>query len=180
MFYRSIDVFEKDVNTKPDKIDSQNLRLQIQNLRSDKVDYTLTGNLNTLGGIDLTVSPSKTTEDASTDLSTNETKETRFSPNVSWQLLPVPYVSATNNNDRTTWQWALRFRIYDYTPLILMFLTLCPLSLAIVRLSSNSRLSDVSSASIPLNCRWGLATNRKESICGFGCVCIVLSYCRYR
>ena len=136
-FYRSVNITEKDFDDQP--------------------DYTATGNLNTLNGVSPTVLPSKPDtsrmdEDASADSPTNEVTGTTSSPNVNWQILPVPHVSATNNYGKSTWQWTLHFQIYDYyTPLILMLLTLCPLSLVIARLSSNSRLFDVPPDSIPLS-----------------------------
>lgn len=137
VFFRSVNTIEKHFNTKPDKIDSQNLPPQIQNLRSDDVIYTVTGNLNTLDGIHPHPIPSQIKGDTTTDLSTNGVKDTRSSPYVSWRFFPIPYASTTNTTDKTSWEWTLRVRSYDYTPLILMLLTLCPLSLVIARLSSD-------------------------------------------
>ncbi|MDE0483668.1 MAG: hypothetical protein OXI67_13890 [Candidatus Poribacteria bacterium] len=137
VFFRSVNSIEKHFNTKPDKIDSQNLPPQIQNLRSDDVIYTVTGNLNTLDGIHPIPSPSQIIGDTTTDLSTNGVKDTRPSPYVSWRFFPIPYAGTTNTIDKTSWEWTLRVRSYDYTPLILMLLTLCPLTLVIARLSSD-------------------------------------------
>lgn len=133
MFFRSVNVIEKHFGNQP--------------------DHTATANLNTFNGINpSTPIPDnlfRTFEDTSKDLSSNGVKGTRSSPFVSWQFFPVLNVSTMDG--KTAWQWTLHFQIYDYyTPLILMLLTLCPLSLVIARLSSNSRLFDVPSASIPL------------------------------
>ena len=121
VFFRSVDAVEKHVEDKP--------------------DYTATAILNTTYGIKPTVSiPNlfRTVELTFEDHSSNGVKDTISSPDVVWQFFPVPIVGTINNDDKSFWQWTLRFQIPDYyTPLILMLLTLCPLSLIIVRLSSD-------------------------------------------
>ncbi len=119
MFFRFVNFIEKHFDNQP--------------------DYTATGSLNTRHGIDPTYSGAKIVPSRMVE---NGGKETRFSPSVSWQFLPFPYVSAINR-DGSIWEWSLNFRSIDYTPLILLLLTLCPLSLVVARLSSNSRFSDV-------------------------------------
>lgn len=69
-------------------------------------------------------------------------------PYMSWRLLPVPYFSSTDS-ERRTWRWELDFQIFDYSFLILLLVTLCPLSLAVAQIS---RSSD-SEVFAPLNAR---------------------------
>ena len=85
--------------------------------------YTTVGNVNTMSGIYPTVSLPK--KDASA-----ETSE----PEVSWRILPIPYFTSTESGG-ITWLWGLNFRSFEDSPLILLLLTLCPLSLAIARIS---------------------------------------------
>ncbi len=119
----------------------------------DEPDYRATAILNTTYGIIPMVSiPDffRTLE----YFTPNGGKDTKSFPSVIWQFFPVPMVGTINNDSKSSWGWALNFQTYDYTPLkILMLLTLCPLSLAIARLSPNSRLSDVPSDSPPLTAR---------------------------
>ncbi|MDE0637057.1 MAG: hypothetical protein OXI43_14565 [Candidatus Poribacteria bacterium] len=121
VFFRSVDAVEKHVE--------------------DKSDYTATATLNTTYGIIPMVSiPDlfRTVELTFEDHSSNVVKDTISSPDVVWQFFPVPIVGTINNDDKSFWQWTLRFQIPDYyTPLILMLLTLCPLSLVVARLSSD-------------------------------------------
>lgn len=137
MFFRSVDAIEKHVDDKP--------------------DYTAVAILNTTYGIIPTVSiPDlfRTFELPFEVHSSNGVKDTRSSPSVIWQFFPVPQVGTLNNDDKSSWQWTLNFQTYDYTALkALMLLTLCPLSLAIARLSANSRFSDVLPDSTLLNAR---------------------------
>ena len=90
--------------------------------------YTTVGNVNTASGIYPTMSMSK--RDVSAAPST---------PDVNSQLFPIPYYSSTDS-DGTTWQWELSFQLFDFGPgpLILLLLTLCPLSLAVARISRGS------------------------------------------
>ena len=67
---------------------------------------------------------------------------------VSWQLLPIPYFSSTDS-EGATWRWELKFQIFDYSILILLLLTLYPLSFAVAQVS---RSSD-SEVFAPLNAR---------------------------
>lgn len=121
VFFRSVDAVEKHVEDKP--------------------DYTATATLNTTYGIiPMVFIPDlfRTVELTFEDHSSNGVKDTISSPDVVWQFFPVPIVGTINNDDKSFWQWTLRFQIPDYyTPLILMLLTLCPLSLTIARLSSD-------------------------------------------
>lgn len=99
--------------------------------------YTTVGNVSTIIGVYPIMSPAK--RDVSAAPST---------PNINWQLFPIPYFSSTDS-DGTTWQWGLNFRIFDDSPLILLLLTLCPLSLAVARISRGS----TSQASVFLTAR---------------------------
>ena len=121
VFFRSVDAVEKHVEDKP--------------------DYTATGNLNTFNGITPTVSIPhlfRTVELTFEDHSSNGVKDSISSSNAVWQFFPIPQVGTINNDDKSFWQWTLNFQISDYyAPLILMLLTLCPLSLVVARLSSD-------------------------------------------
>lgn len=88
--------------------------------------YTTVGNVNTAIGIYPTISHTK-----------RDVSATPSMPYVNSQLFPIPYYSATVS-DGTTWQWELSFQILDSGPLILLLLTLCPLSLAVARISRGS------------------------------------------
>ena len=114
--------------------------------------YTTVGNVNTNSGIYPTISlPKKDTLAASSE------------PDVSWELLPIPYFTSTEN-DGITWKWGLNFRSYDYGPLILLLLTLCPLSLAIARISRGSTLQ----ASPPLTARDIWRSTGRKALAVFG------------
>ena len=99
--------------------------------------YTTSGNVNTTNGIYPTISLPKKRASA-------ESSE----PDVSWRILPIPYFTSTDS-EGITWKWELNFRSFDYSPLILLLLTLCPLSLAVARISHGS----ASQASAPLTAR---------------------------
>lgn len=92
--------------------------------------YTIVGNVNTTDGVYPTISLPKNVPPA-------EAPE----PDVSWQLLPIPYFTSTDN-EGITWKWGLNFRSFDYGPLILLLLTLCPLSLAVAQISRGSALKE--------------------------------------
>ncbi|MXV73084.1 hypothetical protein F4Z99_02265 [Candidatus Poribacteria bacterium] len=99
--------------------------------------YTAVSNVNTIRGVHPTLSLPK--KDASAETS---------DPDVSWGILPIPYFTATERGG-ITWLWGLNFRSFDYSPLILLLLTLCPLSLAVARISRGS----TSEASVSLTAR---------------------------
>lgn len=88
--------------------------------------YTTVGNVNTSSGIYPTMSPAK-----------RDVSAAPLTPDINLQLFPIPSFSSTDS-DGTTWQWGLNFRIFDDSPLILLLLTLCPLSLAVARISRGS------------------------------------------
>ena len=82
------------------------------------------------------------------DFSTNLNTDTSSSPRLQWQLYPIPYFGITNN-ERITWKWEPNFLGLPNTPLILLLLTLSPLSLAIARIARDTQIND----STPLTAR---------------------------
>ena len=103
--------------------------------------YTTVGNVNTDSGVYPTISlPKKDASAASSE------------PDTSWELLPIPSFISTES-DGITWRWELNFRSFDYGPLILLLLTLCPLSLAVARLSRSSQVSEVAQDLAPPTAR---------------------------
>lgn len=88
--------------------------------------HTVTSNINTTSGIEPTI-----------------TNTTNASPRVEWRLTPIPYFGATDG-DGTTWEWEIKFKSLDYSALILLLLTFCPLSLAVARISQRSQVSNIS------------------------------------
>ena len=99
--------------------------------------YTTGSSVNTTSGVYPTMALAK--RDVPADLSR---------PDVNLQIFSTLSFSSTDN-DGTTWSWGLNFRIFDYSPLILLLLTLCPLSLAVARISHSS----TSQASVSLTAR---------------------------
>ena len=106
--------------------------------------YTTVGSVNTNNGVYPTISlPKKDASAASSE------------PAVSWELLPIPYFTSTESNGITwiTWSWGINFQSFNYGPLILLLLTLCPLSLAVARLSRSSQVSEVAQDLTPPTAR---------------------------
>ena len=99
--------------------------------------YTTGSSVNTINGVYPTTALAK--RDVPADLSR---------PDVNLQLFPILYFSSTDS-DGTTWKWGLNFQTFDYSPLILLLLTLCPLSLAVARIARGS----TSQASVSLTAR---------------------------
>ena len=110
---------------------------QFENDKSNIDAGVPTANLNTLNGIHPTV--------------TSEV-EGKKSSGVSWQFFLIPSFSSTDDKG-VTWKWELNFRSIDYSPLILLLLTLCPLSLAVERLSGSSQVSEGIEVSEPPTAR---------------------------
>ncbi len=82
-------------------------------------------------------------------------KDPVYPPGVHWMLLPLPYFSSTNDA-WVTWRWRLSFRSVPHGPynsLALLLLTLCPLSLAVARISRGSEVSDVAQDLVPITAR---------------------------
>ncbi len=135
VFFRSVNLTEKHVEDEP--------------------DYTATAllntiHVNTIDGIIPKVSiPRPDFFGTLGYFILNRGQDTKPFPSVMWRFFPVPVVGTISNDRKSTWGWTLNFQTYDYySPLILMLLTLCPLSLVVARLSS-----DVPPDSIPLTAR---------------------------
>lgn len=111
--------------------------------------YTTVSNVSTINGVYPTISLPK--KDAAT-----ETSE----PIVSWGILNF----TSTESGGITWLWGLNFRSFDYSPLILLLLTLCPLSLAMARISRGS----ASEASVPLTARDIWRSTGRKALAVFG------------
>ena len=88
---------------------------------------TVTANINTISGIHPTL--------------TNVVADTKSS-GVSWQFYLIPSFHSTDDKG-ITWRWELNFRSYEYSLLILLLLTFCPLSLAVARISRDAQATDI-------------------------------------
>lgn len=70
-----------------------------------------------------------------------------------WQIFPIPSITVTNNAG-ITWRWEPnKVGSFYYTRLILLLLALCPLSLAVARISQGSQTSDDTRETTPLTAR---------------------------
>ncbi|MYB95440.1 hypothetical protein F4054_22870 [Candidatus Poribacteria bacterium] len=114
--------------------------------------YTAVSNVNTIRGVHPTLSLPK--KDASAETS---------DPDVSWGILPIPYFTSTERGG-ITWLWGLNFRSFDYSPLILLLLTLYPLSLAMARILRGS----ASEVSVPLTARDIWRSTGRKALSVFG------------
>ena len=115
--------------------------------------YTTVGNVNTISGVYPTMSLPK--NDASAEAS---------EPAVNWGILPIPYFTSTARDGSITWNWGINFRSFGDGPLILLLLTLYPLSLAIARISRGS----ASAASVPLTARDIWRSTGRKALAVFG------------
>ena len=89
--------------------------------------FTVTANVNTISGIHPTL--------------TNVGADTKSS-GVSWQFYLIPSFHSTDDNG-ITWRWEPNFLSLNYSLLItFLLLTLCPLSLAVARISDVSQVRD--------------------------------------
>ncbi len=86
----------------------------------------VTSNVNTLSGIHPTITT---------------TAPHRASTSAYWNLFPRPAYVETDT-DGSTWRWEPHFRHIDYTPYILLLITLCPLSLAAARITRTDEQHD--------------------------------------
>ncbi len=81
-------------------------------------------------------------EDASEKSQTDEWVSFNFPPGQRiWFLLPLPIVSLTDNEGITTWTWQLSFdrpSTSPRSPMTLLLLTLCPLSLCVAHILRSS------------------------------------------
>ena len=111
--------------------------------RLDKEEYKITSRVGTGIGAHPTFLVSE--RDTPEDTSEKVMKDPVYPPGVHWMLLPLPYFSSTNDA-WVTWRWRLSFRSVPHGPynsLALLLLTLCPLSLAVARISRGSEGSSV-------------------------------------
>ena len=103
--------------------------------------YTTVGNVNTISGVYPTLSlPKKGASGESSE------------PDVSWGILPIPYFTSTDS-EGITWDWGINVHSFGYGPVILLLLTLCPLSLAVARISRSSQVSEVAQDVTPPTAR---------------------------
>lgn len=107
----------------------------------------VTANVNTISGIHPTI--------------TSVGADTRSS-GVSWQFYLIPSFHSTDDK-RITWRWEPDFLSLNYSLLItLLLLTLCPLSLAVARISDVSQVPDtVQNLAPPTACEMWRDTGRK-------------------
>ena len=70
----------------------------------------------------------------------NEIGTTDRTP-VVWQIFPYPMIG--NMNDSVSWVWSINFLIIEYSPLILLFITLYPLSIVVAGKLPNSQIGDI-------------------------------------
>ena len=115
--------------------------------------YTTVGHVNTTSGVHPTISLPK--NDASAEAS---------EPVVNWGGLPIPYFTSTARDGSITWNWGINFRSFGEGPIILLLLTLYPLSLAITRISRGS----ASAASVPLTARDIWRSTGRKALAVFG------------
>ena len=121
--------------------------------RLDKEEYKITSRVGTGIGAHPTFLVSE--RDTPEDTSEKVMKDPVYPPGVHWMLLPLPYFSSTNDA-WVTWRWRLSFRSVPHGPynsLALLLLTLCPLSLAVARISRGSEVSDVAQDLVPITAR---------------------------
>ena len=106
--------------------------------RGDQNVEAVTVNVNTISGIHPTAK--------------SAVMDTRSSSGVSWQFYLIPNFHSTDERG-VTWKWEPNFRSLEYSLLILLLLTLCPLSLAVARISRKSEVSDIAEGSAPPTAR---------------------------
>ena len=110
---------------------------QLENDISNRDIENPTANVNTISGIHPTVTG---------------VVEDKKSSSVSWEFFLIPSFHSTDG-EGVTWKWGINFRSIDYSPLILLLLTLCPLSLAVKRLLGSAQVSKMVEGPIPPTAR---------------------------
>ena len=105
--------------------------------------YSVVSSIGTAYGTHSTIA------DSSTDLITGTSSSRRLQ----WRLYPIPYFEITNS-EGITWKWEPDFLSLHYTPLILLLLTLPPLSLAIARIARHTQLNDATPLTAREMWRW--------------------------
>ena len=100
---------------------------QLENDISNRDIEVPTANVNTISGIHPTVTG---------------VVENKKSSSVSWEFFLIPSFHSTDGKG-VTWKWGINFLGLNYSLLItLLLLTLCPLSLAVARISDVSQLPE--------------------------------------
>lgn len=128
--YRSISLINEHLDVSMD-MEANNQGPDTRVLSPSVFEDSIAGNLNTRNGVFAT---------------TQLTQEHDIPTGLHLDLLPLPTI-ITYNSDGVLWNWTLNFRIPDYTPLVLMLLTLCPLSLAVASKSSGIGNEDIETLS---------------------------------
>ena len=120
---------------------------QLENDISNRDVEVPTANVNTISGIHPTVTGGV---------------EDKKSSSVSWHFFLIPSFSSTDDKG-VTWKWEPNFLSLNYSlPITLLLLTLCPLSLAVARISDVSQLSDTGqNRSLPIAREMWKDTGRK-------------------
>lgn len=138
--YRNVSLINEHLDVSRD-MESNNQDSDSQVLSPSVFEDSVAGNLNTFNGIFAT---------------RHFTQEYDIPKGAHFHFLPLPTI-ITYNSDKVLWSWSLNFRIYyDYTPLLFMLLTLCPLSLAVASKSSNIENENIEtlSESVPALETW--------------------------
>lgn len=128
--YRNISLINEHLDVSMDMA-SNNQGPDTRVLSPSVFEDSIAGNLNTRSGIFAT---------------TQLTQEHDIQIGLHLDFLPLPTI-ITYNSDRILWNWSLNFRIHDYTPLVLMLLALCPLSLVVASKSSGIGNEDIETLS---------------------------------
>ncbi len=139
-YYRDISLINNhiDQSSLPNaNSESHNLSPDLQASKPPELGFSATGNLNTINGIEPNYPTPKI------ELTT---------PKIHWDTLPIPLIYK-NHSTHIQWTWGLRFKIYDYTPLILLLLTLCPLTLVIASNSPDFGNAHLARQSTSINAR---------------------------
>lgn len=138
--YRSISLLNEHIEQPSLPIansESHNLSPDLQVSTPRELGLSAMGSLNTINGIEPNYPVPKIES---------------TTPTIHWRILPIPMIYEYHS-DRIQWTWGLRFKIYDYTPLILLLLTLCPLTLVIASTSPDFGNARLATQSTSINAR---------------------------
>lgn len=147
VYYRTVDDFKQYINSRKEVTDNHNTSSQTELRNPVRLKISPPVFLNTSGRGTLfpisqfTADMLQDLEPWSPGMSIREVNLFSNPPKVSWKLFPIPSISLRHQLIHT-WNWSLNFRTYEYTPLILLIFTLCPLSLVVSRQYPGSRLYD--------------------------------------
>lgn len=146
--------------------------------RLDKDEYKITSRVGTSIGAHSTFLVAET--DTEGDTSEKVMEDPVYPTGVHWMLLPLPYFSLTND-EWVTWRWKLSFRSvphHPYNALTLLLLTLCPLSLAVARISRGSGGSDVAHDLVPITAReaWRQTLRKALTVLGASVLFVLIIF----